>query len=145
MFRKKTDVISDAIVNDQIASARKIIIRDATRKVKEGTLKGEGIALYLPSIDSHIRPIKSEVERAFIGQETVLRGIYSDKCGDVDRRLMTFNGMLRELYTAQKAYEEAAQNAGMDIEDTAIEQVDYSDLKKRYMAIRRKVDGKDEN
>ena len=80
--------------------------------IRRGELNGEGIALYLSTIDSRFKPIKNEIISATTGQRTEVGGMYSDQYGDVERELGTFDSQISELSWYYENYVNKAAQAG---------------------------------
>ena len=107
--------------------------------ISAGELNGEGIALYLPTIDSYFEPIKNEILSAMDSQMGTLRSERTEQLGAVERDLETFEGTLRELYSAQRKYEMEAQRIGIPNYEDNIHKVSYEGLRQRFDKIREEL------
>ena len=134
IFRRKRYTISDETIGRRLTKVSKKTIKEARKMIRRGELNGEGIALYLPTIDSRFKPIKNEVLSAATGQRTEVGGIYSDQFGDVERELGTFEGEINDV--------KKAAAAGIPVGIERPHRVNYDDLWRRFNTLKDKKQDK---
>lgn len=142
IFRRKHYTISDETIGRRLAKVRKQTVNEARKMIKRGELNGEGIALYLPTIDSRFKPIKNEVLSATSGQRTEVGGIYSDQFGDVERELGTFASDVNELGWYYDDYAKKAKLAGIPVSAERPQKVTYGDLWRRFDNLKKNQEAK---
>ncbi|GEM_PF-4751136 len=142
IFRRKRYTISDETIGRRLTKVSKKTIKEARKMIRRGELNGEGIALYLPTIDSRFKPIKNEVLSAATGQRTEVGGIYSDQFGDVERELGTFEGEINELGWYYDNYVKKAAAAGIPVGIERPHRVNYDDLWRRFNTLKDKKQDK---
>lgn len=141
IFWRRRYTISDETVSRRLVKARKQTVREARKMIRRGELNGEGIALYLSTIDSRFKPIKNEIISATTGQRTEVGGMYSDQYGDVERELGTFDSQISELSWYYENYVNKAAQAGIPVGAKRPHRVNYDDLWRRFDALRQKTRG----
>lgn len=142
IFWRRHYTISDETVSRRLVKARKQTVREARKMIERGELNGEGIALYLPTIDSRFKPIKNEIISATTGQYTEVSGMHSDQYGDVERELGTFGSQIDELGWYYDSYVNKAKQAGIPVSAERPHRVNYDDLWRRFDALKQKREEK---
>lgn len=142
IFWRRHYTISDETVSRRLVKARKQTVREARKMIRHGELNGEGIVLYLPTIDSRFKPIKNEIISATTGQYTEVSGMHSDQYGDVERELGTFDSQISELSWYYENYVNKAKQAGIPVSAERPHRVNYDDLWRRFDALKQKREEK---
>lgn len=128
--------ISDQMVADELRKAHKETVAEARAAIQRGDLSGEGIALYLPTIEEKYDPIKNVVRNAIDGQLTNIAEDYAQQYSVVERDIETFDGELRRLNSAQLELEQVADEADIPKDQRPVQTITYDNLRDRIKALK---------
>lgn len=128
--------ISDQMVADELRKAHKETVAEARAAIQRGDLSGEGIALYLPTIEEKYDPIKNVIRNAIDGQLTNIAEDYAQQYSVVERDIETFDGELRRLNSAQLELEQVADEAGIPKDQRPVQTITYDNLRDRIKALK---------